>query len=173
MTDTTGRGGLIGAPAELTRDSERMILGVPVTTIKRPDRLVFVLPLVGAAVGTATGAGAIFQNGVDKASVPVLGILGLLLLVPLVYLRTSLGTIDRAALALVGLCLAGAVLLLLLPEWIYGFQINGIIHHSVFSAPRRVDRTSLCTRGSDSRSFSPSPPTPCFLATSLSPAWAG
>ena len=135
MTETTGPGVLAGAPAEVALDSERMILGVPVTAIKRPDRLVFVLPLAGAAAGAATGVGAIFQNGVDKASVPVLGILGLLLLVPLVYLRTSLGTIDRAALALLGLCLAGAALLLMLPEWTYGFQINGIIHHSVFSAP--------------------------------------
>lgn len=135
MTGTTGQGMVVEAPVGTTRAPERLILGVPARAISAPERLVFVLPLAVAAVGEATGAGVLFDNRVDAASATILAALGLSLAVAIVYARLRTGGTDRGALRLLGLCAVASVVLFILPEWIYGWQLNGIIHHSVFAAP--------------------------------------
>jgi ABC-type phosphate transport system permease subunit len=108
---------------------------VSVQAVRRPERLVFALPLARAAFGAAVLGAALFINAADALTAPALGLLGASLVVALVYARRRVGTLDRAALLLAGLCLGAMVLLLLLPQWIYGGNVNGIVHRSVISAP--------------------------------------
>ena len=122
-------------PDESAADPQRLLFGVSLEAVRRPERLVFALPLAGAAVGAAVGGAALFSNAADAFAVPVLGLLGMSLLVAAAYLRTRNDTLDRAALILAGLCLAAIALLLVLPEWMYGGNVNGIVHRSVVSGP--------------------------------------
>lgn len=134
MTTMNGRS-LPSAPVEAVRERQRRTLGAPLEAIRTPERLVFALPLAGAIVSAAVGGGALFINAADAAAVPALGLLGLSLLAALVHLWIRARSLDRAALLLMGLCGGAIVLLLLLPEWMFGGYVNGVVHHSVVSAP--------------------------------------
>lgn len=127
MSGSTSTGGVL--------QPGRSRLGASAEVIRKPERLIFALPLAGAAVGAVVGGGALASDGVDGASVPALGVLALSLLVALAYRRIWAGTFDRSGLLLLGLCLAAAVVLVVLPEWMYGWNVNGIVNRSVFSAP--------------------------------------
>lgn len=101
----------------------------------RSARLVYALPLVASLVGLALGGAALFANPMDALVVPALGLLALTLLLALAGRPRSVGRRDRAGVLLLGLSLGTVGLLTLLPEYLYGAQVNGIIHRSALSGP--------------------------------------
>jgi len=120
MTDSAGRTGLLSRSAD--------VLGAP-------EQAVFALPLAASALAAAVGLAALFSNAMDSASLPAVGLLGASLLVAIATVRRRTAIVDRGALLLLALCLAASVVLFVTPEWIFGWDINAIIHHSVLSVP--------------------------------------
>jgi ABC-type phosphate transport system permease subunit len=91
--------------------------------------------MAGAIVGAGVGLWTLVSNDVDAASVPALAILTLSLLTALSYLRMRAGRWDRPGLILLVASAAAAGVLLVVPQWMYGMNVNGIVHHSVVSIP--------------------------------------
>ena len=99
------------------------------------ERMAFALPLAAAAIGAAVGLGALLANAIDAASLPAVGLLGASQLASIWMVHRWTGSLDRRAVALLVFSLVAAVVLYLAPEWMFGWNINGIIHHSVLSVP--------------------------------------
>jgi phosphate transport system permease protein len=127
--------GADGLAAEAVAARPRLLLGVPAEALRQPERLVFGAPLAVSAAGLIVGIVALFQNAADVLVVPTLAVLALSLVATLAFRRRKDGSWDRTAAVLAGLSMAAIVLLLLMPEWTLGWNINGIIHRSVVSAP--------------------------------------
>lgn len=134
MTSVDGQG---LAAVSLAEAAARLqtVPGVTALAIGKAERRVYGLPLAAAAAGLLVGFAALLANPADAAAVPALALLAASLLAAAAYARRRSGSWDRTALVLAGLCVGALVLLLLLPEWMYGLQANGIIHHSVVSVP--------------------------------------
>jgi len=101
----------------------------------RTSRIVFRLPFAAGLVGMAVGGASLFENRAEALAVPALLLLALATMAAQVVDARRTGEPDRRALALALGFLAGAALMLLLPRWLYGFEVNGIIHRSVVAAP--------------------------------------
>jgi len=89
---------------------------------------------VAAAGNIVLGCAALLDNSYDAFAVPALAGLALILLVWLAQARYSRGVWERELIILLAVCLAAGALLLAIPEYTYGHQINGIIHRSLFSS---------------------------------------
>ena len=113
----------------------RLIFGVPAQAIRRPEQLAFGLPLTASVVGLVVGGAALLANVVDAGAVPSAGAVVTSLVAALAVRFGRAGSLDRRGVALVALWLAAGVMLLALPEYLYGGNLNGIIHRSAFSGP--------------------------------------
>lgn len=127
-------------PARLTRSAQanRRIFGVPIEAIRRSGRLIFAAPLAAAILGLIVGLAALFVDEADAGAVPAAGLISLGLVGALVGQQRRLGSWDRTGLRLVVFAIAVMALLLIVPEYVYGSQLNGIIHRSAFSGPLLV-----------------------------------
>ncbi|MCL0105047.1 ABC transporter permease subunit [Dehalococcoidia bacterium] len=92
------------------------------------------LTLALAAPGILLGCLSLSLNSLEAYPVPLLGLLSCSLLGLLLYVRRLDGRWERRLIILFGLSVFSAVLLSVLPEHLYGFQINAIIHRSLVSA---------------------------------------
>jgi phosphate transport system permease protein len=114
---------------------ERSIFGVPAESIRRPEQQVFGAPLAAALVGVLAGGWALIDNGLDPLVVPTAGLVAVGLLVAIAGQARRTGRGDRLGIMLVGFAILVSVGLLLLPEYLYGAQVNAVIHRSAISAP--------------------------------------
>ena len=124
----TNQAHAIGRAAPIVRDES-------VQSISRREQRIFGLPLAASVVGSVVGGAALFANGADAYAVPAAGFGALSLLVALVDQRRRTGGGDRSGILLAGLGLAVLVVLALMPEYLYGWQLNGVIHRSALSGP--------------------------------------
>jgi phosphate transport system permease protein len=135
MTAMDGRRLTNAGLVEVATRPERVVVAASAPGRWALERLVHWLPLAAAAVGVLVGFAALLSNQADALAVPALALLALSLVGAVVYTQRRGGSWDRASLVLAGLCGGALVLLLLLPEWMYGLHVNGIIHRSVVSVP--------------------------------------
>jgi phosphate transport system permease protein len=135
VTAVDGQGLARAGLAEAATEPAPVVRAEYVRGAWTPERLVHGLPLAAAAVGLLVGFAALLSNQADALVVPALALLALNVVGAAVYTHRRGGSWDRASLVLAGLCGGALVLLLLLPEWMYGLQVNGIIHRSVVSVP--------------------------------------
>lgn len=135
MKALNGRALPPAVPVQAISRPKRLVLGVPIQAISRPEQRIFGVPLAASVVGLAVGGGALFANGADAYAVPAAGLTGLSMLAALIDQRRRTGRADRGGSLLVGLGLAVLVVLALLPEYLYGWQVNGVIHRSALSGP--------------------------------------
>jgi hypothetical protein len=92
--------------------------------------LAFAVSVVSAIVGCLS----LGFNSLDAYSVPLLGVLALTLLSLALHVRRVSQQWDRTIVILSGLSLASAILVRVLPEYVYGLHVNAIVHRSLFSA---------------------------------------
>jgi len=115
--------------------STRRFLGVPFTTLRAPDRVVFWWPLAAAVLCLIVGGAAAFENRADVLAAPALAVMTLGLLASLAVERRRTGRWNRGGLRVLAVVAAATVIVLLLPEYLFGLQLNAIIHRSAISAP--------------------------------------
>lgn len=115
--------------------AERYFLGVPWSEISRPDRLAFAVPLCASIAGFVVGAALVASDDADFLAVPALGAMALGLGIAALQVRRVTGAIDRQTWAYVLAALACAVAMLVVPKWIYGWDINAIISRTAISGP--------------------------------------
>ena len=92
------------------------------------------LTFATSALGIVLGCLSLFLNSLEAYPVPLLGFLSFSLLGLFFYAHHLKGVWERRLIILAGFSLISALLLLALPEYLYGFQINAIIHRSFISA---------------------------------------
>jgi ABC-type phosphate transport system permease subunit len=105
---------------------------VPVTRVKSaagPYRL----PLATSVVGLVVALLTLLTNATDAIIAPLLLALAAALGVAIWVGRSRTGVFDRPAAVIAILALASAGITLILPTWVYGFDINGIVHRTVVS----------------------------------------
>jgi phosphate transport system permease protein len=134
MTAMNGRS-LPTLPVETPATHQPARLGVARHEMRRPDRLVFALPLAAAILGMAVGIWVAFSNDLDLAIAPVVAFLAGATLLATAVQRARSGTLDRVGAILGGVALAALVAIAFLPTWLYGANVNGIIHRTVISGP--------------------------------------
>lgn len=110
-------------------------------TFRGPDRVVYSLTLGAGLVGLLVGSAAFLADAADVLTPLALVLLAAGSLAP-IAIRARAGARfgellerERGTVLLAGLSIAGVVVVMLLPTWSYGGQVNGIIHRSAFSAP--------------------------------------
>ena len=94
--------------------------------------LVFALLISGSAL--LLGVFSLSLNNLESFPVPAFGILAIFLLSLFFYLRYVKGKKDWKLIIFCGLSFGALTLLRILPEYLYGLNINGIIHRSFVSA---------------------------------------
>ena len=99
------------------------------------ERALAWLPVIAAIAGTTVGGLTLFANGADGAALPMLVLLTASIAAPAAYRARRTGRLARGEVVLVGLLVASIGLLAVLPEWLYGWQVNGILHRSAISGP--------------------------------------
>ncbi|MCL0061035.1 ABC transporter permease subunit [Dehalococcoidia bacterium] len=97
-------------------------------------RIVPALTLALAAPGLLLGCLSLSLNCLEAYPVPLLGLLSCSLLGLLLYARRLDGRWDPKLIILFAFAVISTVLLASLPEHLYGFQINAIVHRSLVSA---------------------------------------
>ena len=90
--------------------------------------------LVVSAMVLVLGSLSLVTNSLEDYPAPALYILFLALTGLAVSIRLSRKGIKPAIIILAGLALVSAIILKLLPVYIQGFNINGLIHRSMISA---------------------------------------
>ena len=104
----------------------RRVIGVPVEVIRRPERLVFVVPLALSLLCIVVGGAGLLEGGGSVYSRPATGLLAVGLIVSLVLLRREAHRWDRGGILLVVLCLGANLMTLLMPEFLIGEATNGV-----------------------------------------------
>ncbi|HEY4751764.1 MAG TPA: hypothetical protein VIH37_00670, partial [Candidatus Limnocylindrales bacterium] len=102
---------------------------------RSPEQLVFALPVSAGVVGMAVALVTVFVNETDAAMAPLLALLAVAVAVAVAVRRVRTRELDRPALLLAVAALAAAGVVALLPTWMYGYDINGIVHRTVVSGP--------------------------------------
>jgi phosphate transport system permease protein len=97
----------------------------------RPSALSLAAGLVGMAVSLAT----IATNATDVAIAPLLLLLALAQGAAVAARRIREGVLDRPGLAITVIALVVGIVVALLPTWMYGSDVNGIVHRTVVSGP--------------------------------------
>lgn len=93
-----------------------------------------IVALLVSGAALILGCLSLGTNSLEAYPVPVLGILFLTFAALFVYIRYSRKETKVAIVAIAMLALASAIILKVLPEYLHGFNINGLIHRSVISA---------------------------------------
>lgn len=126
----TGRGRVLGEP----RLSRRLPAGLA-DAARQPDRLAFAVPLAVGFLGVVVACLALFVNSTDGIMVPLLGLLAVAVGLAAGVEKARTAALDRPALVLAVVALGATVLVSLLPTWMYGGNVNGIVHRTVVSGP--------------------------------------
>ena len=115
------------------REPPRRALGARVEAIRRPERLVFGVPLVLSLVCLVVGGAILLDDSGDAYFRPATGLLAVGLVVALVVLRREAARWDRVGIMLAGLCLGANVAFLVLPEHLLGGTVDGLDRRSIIS----------------------------------------
>jgi phosphate transport system permease protein len=102
---------------------------------QRPEQLAFALPLVIALIGMVVATATVLTNGTDPVIAVLLLALGVTLGPAVALRRARAGVLDLPAVILAVLAVTIGIVVALLPLWIYGFNINGIVSRTVVSGP--------------------------------------
>lgn len=131
---TFDRRSLPVGPEGVTRPGRRLQAELADAS-RHPERFVFGLPLATGVLGLMVALLSMFINATDGVMAPLLGLVGLTLAIATGVRRRRLPTLDRASMACATLSLLAAVVVALLPTWMYGSDVNGIVHRTVVSGP--------------------------------------
>jgi phosphate transport system permease protein len=121
-------------PARRARSRSRLPAGLAQAR-QRPELLVFSLPLAIGLLGMVVALATLLVNDTDAVIAPLLLLLAVAEGVAAAVLRVRTGVLDRPAVVIAVASLVAAIVVALLPTWIYGFEVNGIIHRTVVSGP--------------------------------------
>jgi phosphate transport system permease protein len=124
------------APLERAAGAGRSgLLAVFIAEARLANRRLYVLNLSVAVLGLVIGGAALLWNGADVLTAPALALLALGVAAPVVARRRAGDALDRSALAIALLSACAAVVALVLPVWLYGADVNGIVHRSAITGP--------------------------------------
>jgi len=110
-------------------------LSLPAVRRLSIDRLLAGAYVTTGLVAVTAALVALLENDAEMLAVPLLAAVTLVALANLAYRWFVLRKWDAGAIVVASLAVAGALILLALPEYLYGYEINGIIHRSIFAAP--------------------------------------
>ena len=122
------------SPMDRTRSQRRPPAGLA-DAARRPEGRVFALSLAVGTLSMAIALVTLFVNGTDGFMAVLLSLLAVALLVAIGVQRGRTGALDRPGLVLAGVALVAAIVVALLPTWMYGGNVNGIVHRTVVSGP--------------------------------------
>lgn len=97
-------------------------------------KIISFLALVVSGLAVILGYLSLVTNSLGAYPVPILGALFLVFMALAISLRHSHKKIRLAIIAVAILALASAIIARVLPEYLYGLNINGLIHRSVILA---------------------------------------
>jgi phosphate transport system permease protein len=143
-------------PARVARFRGRLPTGLTGAR-SRSVRLVYSVPLATALVGLVISVLSWSTNDLDGAIGPVLALLAVALGLAVAVQRAISGTVDRSSAVVAVLALGAAALAVALPHWLFGFQLNGVIHRTVVSGLLLVVLSMAATVLSTRRLFATSP----------------
>jgi len=97
-------------------------------------KILVLATVVIAGLGIILGCLSLSLNSLDSYPIPLLVLLGILMACLFVYTQHIKREKQWGLIIFAGLSFISAYILRLLPTYLYGFQINGIIHRSFISA---------------------------------------
>jgi ABC-type phosphate transport system permease subunit len=100
------------------------------------------LALVVSVVGLLVGGLSLSLNSLDPVRLELLAAIGASLALLALHARVREGVWSRELAVLLGMTALSALVLARLPEWLYGYYINGVIHRSIFTV---VILLALCS----------------------------
>jgi len=102
---------------------------------QHPESLVYALPLAVGIIGLFVSLLAVVSNATDGIMSALLVLLGLAQAAAVAVRRARTGSLDRLGVGLALLPLVTGLLNALMPVWTFGYDLNGILHRTVFSGP--------------------------------------
>ena len=102
---------------------------------RRPEQLVFGLPGAVGVVGMVVALLTLFVNGTDAVIAPLLSLLAVTLAAASGVKRARTTVLDRPIVIIAIASLVAALAVALIPVWMFGANINGIVHRTVVSGP--------------------------------------
>jgi phosphate transport system permease protein len=102
---------------------------------QRPDRLLFGLPLAVGLLGIGVALTTVLVNATDAVMATLLVLLAVAQGAAVGVRRMRTGVLDRPGLVLAVLPLLAGIVVALLPTWMFGGNVNGIVHRTVISGP--------------------------------------
>jgi|GEM_PF-1907411 len=121
-------------PAGRVRSRRRLPAGVA-EAARQPERRVFAVPLAVGGIGMVVAVLTLFVNDTDVLIAVLLALLAAALGAAVLVQRARTGALDRPIVVLAVLSLVAAVVAILLPTWMFGGNVNGIINRTVVSGP--------------------------------------
>lgn len=121
-------------PASRARLRRRLPAGVA-EAARHPERRVFAVPLAVGGIGTVVAVLTLFFNGTDVLIAVLLALLAAALGAAAQVQRVRTGALDRPIVILAVLSLVAAAVAILLPAWMFGGNVNGIVNRTVVSGP--------------------------------------
>jgi ABC-type phosphate transport system permease subunit len=106
-----------------------------VADVARPVAPAFVMPLAACLAGLVVAFATLLLNDAVAVAAPTAFLMAVAVMAPVSARARSVGHWDRAGVTLAVVCLSVAVILLVMPSYVYGWQINGVIHKSAFASP--------------------------------------
>jgi ABC-type phosphate transport system permease subunit len=99
------------------------------------DLRIYLLPMGVGAFGMAVAFVTMFTNATDLIIAPLLVLLGLADLAPVLAVRSRTRQVDRPGAILAAIAIASGLVVALIPQWMFGADINGIVNRTVVSGP--------------------------------------
>lgn len=124
---------------------------------RRPETLVYVLPLAVGALGIGVALATVLVNATDPVMAPLLVALGVAQAVAVALPRSRGASLDRTGTALAIAALLAGVLVASLPVWMFGGNVSGIVSRTVVAGPALLILGVAVTAHSTRRLFSVSP----------------
>lgn len=116
------------------RSRRRLPTGVA-QAARQSERREFAVPSAVGGVGMVVAVLTLFVNDTDVLIAALLAILGGALGAAVLVQRARTGAIDRPIVILAALSLVAAAIAILLPTWMFGGNVNGIVNRTVVSGP--------------------------------------
>jgi len=120
-----------------TKSSSNYVNSTMNNDVRKPSRVlekvILIITLFISGLAVLLGIFSLSLNNLEIFPVPVFGILAICLLILFLYMRHVKGKKDWKVVVFCGLSLIALILLRILPEYLYGLNINGIIHRSLIS----------------------------------------
>src|SRR5262245_43742561 len=99
------------------------------------ERRAFAMPMVASAVGLVVGATALFTNSADRLAAPAAAAIAVAVLAAVGDRYRRERQVDRSGVLIAVFAGLVALGLVVAPEYLYGAQVNGVIHRSAISGP--------------------------------------